>query len=85
MSERYFSYENDVSVPAQTLFDLALGYRITGVASLNALEIQLTVSNLFDEDYISTINSNGFPIRGDSQTLLPGAPRQAFITLRAIL
>jgi iron complex outermembrane recepter protein len=85
MSERYFSYENDVSVPAQTLFDLALGYRITGFASLNALEIQLTVSNLFDEDYISTINSNGFPIRGDSQTLLPGAPRQAFITLRAIL
>jgi iron complex outermembrane recepter protein len=85
MSTRYFSYENDVSVPSQTLFDLALGYRLTGPAFLNGLEIQLTVSNLFDEDFLSTLNSNGFPIRGDSQTLLPGAPRQAFITVRMIL
>lgn len=82
MSKRYFTYENDQSVPSQTLFDMALGYRFSGTALLTGLELQLTVTNLFDEDYISTLNSNGFPIRGDSQTLLPGAPRQVFVTLR---
>ncbi len=82
MAKRYFTYENDRSVPAQHLFDLALGYRLSGSPFLEGWEIQGTVSNLFDEKYISTINSNGFPISGDSQTLLPGAPRQLFITLR---
>jgi len=83
LSERYFSYENDASVPAQDLFDLALGYRFQDISFLKGFEAQLTVNNLFDEDYISTINSNGFPISGDSQTLLPGSPRQFFFTLRA--
>ena len=82
MSKRFFSYENDASVPSQTLVELALGYRFSGAPYLEGLELQLTVSNLFDERYISTINSNGFPMRGDSQTLLPGSPRQVFITLR---
>jgi iron complex outermembrane receptor protein len=82
MSKRYFTYENDRSVPSQTLADLTLGYRFSGEPWMEGLEVQLNVSNLFDEDYISTINSNGFPIRGDSQTLLIGAPQQAFITVR---
>jgi iron complex outermembrane receptor protein len=82
LSKRYFTYENDRSVPAQHLFELALGYRFSGSPFLEGWEIQGTVSNLFDAEFISTINSNGFPISGDSQTLLPGAPRQVFITLR---
>ncbi len=82
MSKRYFTYENDQSVPNQTLFDMALGYRFTGPSLINGTEIQITVANLFDEDFISTLNSNGFPIRGDSQTLLPGAPREVFFTVR---
>lgn len=82
MSKRYFTYENDRSVPSQTLAELALGYRFSGSPWLEGLEVQLNVSNLLDEDYISTINSNGFPLRGDSQTLLPGAPRQVFATVR---
>lgn len=82
MSKRYFTYENDQSVPSQTLFELAGGYRFGGESMLNGLELQVTVTNLFDEDYISTINSNGFPIRGDSQTLLTGAPQQVFFTIR---
>ncbi|MFN4175674.1 TonB-dependent receptor [Phenylobacterium sp.] len=82
LSKRYFTYENDQSVPSQTVADLAVGYRFSGSPMLEGLEAQVNVSNLFDEDYISTINSNGFPLRGDSQTLLPGAPRQVFFTLR---
>lgn len=82
LSRRYFTYENDRSVPSQTVADLAVGYRFSGDWWREGLEVQLNVSNLFDEDYISTINSNGFPLRGDSQTLLPGAPRQAFVSVR---
>ncbi|MCR5874049.1 TonB-dependent receptor [Phenylobacterium sp. J426] len=82
LSKRYVSYENDVSVPSQTVAELALGYRFSGGPLLDGLEAQLNVSNLFDEDYISTINSNGHPIRGDSQTLLTAPPRQVFFTLR---
>lgn len=82
MSKRFFTYENDQSVPSQTLADLTVGYRFSGSDLLEGLEVQLNVTNAFDEDYISTINSNGSPIRGDSQTLLVGAPRQVFFTLR---
>jgi len=82
LSKRYFTYENDRSVPSQTLADLTVGYRFSGSDWLEGLEAQVNISNLFDEEYISTINSNGFPLRGDSQTLLVGAPRQVFFTLR---
>ena len=82
LSQRYFTYENDRSVPSQTLADLTLGYRFSGSPMLEGLEAQINVSNLFDEAYISTINSNGFALRGDSQTLLVGSPRQVFFTIR---
>jgi iron complex outermembrane receptor protein len=82
LSKRYFTYENDRSVPPQTLADLTFGYRFSGSDWLDGLEAQVNISNLFDEEYISTINSNGFPLRGDSQTLLVGAPQQVFFTLR---
>jgi iron complex outermembrane receptor protein len=82
LSKRYFNYENDRSVPSQTLADFTVGYRFSGSDWRNGLEIQANVSNLFDEEYISTINSNGFPLRGDSQTLLVGAPQTAYVTIR---
>lgn len=82
LSSRFFTYENDQSVPSQTLAEFTAGYRFSGSPLLDGLELQLNVTNLFDEDYISTINSNGFPLRGDSQTLLAGAPRQVFVSLR---
>jgi outer membrane PBP1 activator LpoA protein len=43
-------------------------------------------ANVFDEDYISTVGSGGFSNsdpNGTGQTLLPGAPRQVFFTLKA--
>ncbi|WP_374470915.1 TonB-dependent receptor [Phenylobacterium sp.] len=82
LSKRYFTYENDQSVPSQTLAELAVGYRFAGSPWLEGLEAQLNVTNLFDKEYVSTLGSNGFPLRGDSQTLLVGAPRQVFATLR---
>ncbi len=78
MSKRYFNYLNDRSVDARMIVDASLGYRFT-----EDLEFQFNVTNLFDEQYIGTLNSNGFGNSGDNQTLLVGAPRQAFVTLKA--
>ena len=81
MSKRYFTYENDQSVPSRMIADASLGYRFRDGA-LDGLEVQLNATNLFDKKYVSTIGSNGFGNRGDNQTLLAGAPQQFFVTLR---
>jgi iron complex outermembrane receptor protein len=82
IDKRYYTYLNDNSVDAYTLFNLSAGYRnIGGIKDLN---LQLNVSNLFDKKYISTVGSAGLSLSdptGTGQTLLPGAPRQVFITL----
>jgi iron complex outermembrane receptor protein len=78
MSKRYFTYMNDRSVPSRVLVDATLGYCLTP-----ELEIQFNATNILDKKYVSTIGSNGFPVSGDSQTLLIGAPQQFFATLKA--
>jgi iron complex outermembrane receptor protein len=82
MSKRYFTYLNDQSVPARVLVDASLGYRFEGEGALHGFSIVGNVTNLTNKKYISTIGSNGFTNSGDNQTLLAGAPRQVFITLR---
>jgi len=82
MSRRYFTYTNDRSVGARTLVDGTIGWRFAGEGWTRGLAIQGSVTNLFDIDYVSTIGSNGFGNAGDNQTLLAGAPRQFFMTLR---
>jgi iron complex outermembrane receptor protein len=49
---------------------------------LEGLAIEGSVTNLTDKRYIATIGSNGYVASGDNQTLLAGAPRQWFVTLR---
>ncbi|MEJ7933938.1 TonB-dependent receptor [Sphingobium sp. AN558] len=86
MSKRFFTYTNDLlvvgdgkgSVPGRAIVDATLGYRFT-----DKIEVQLNASNLFDKQYIGTINSNGYGNMGDNQTLLVGAPQQFFATLKA--
>lgn len=77
MSKRYFTYTNDQSVPARLLADVTIGYHFN-----DKTEFQFTVNNLLDKQYIATVGSGGFGNSGDRQTLLVGAPRQAFITLK---
>lgn len=77
MSERFFTYENDQKVDSRIVVDATIGYRVT-----DNIEVQLNATNLFDEDYVGTIGSNGFGNRGDSQTLLIGAPQQFFGTIK---
>jgi iron complex outermembrane receptor protein len=81
--ERFSSYLNDESVDGYTLVEFTGGYRVADTGGwLDGTEVQLNVTNLLDEDYISTVGSGGFQNTAGRQTFLPGAPRQAFLTLR---
>lgn len=82
MSKRFFTYTNDQSVGARTLVDATIGWRFGSEGWARGLALQGSVTNLFDRKYVATIGSNGFGNSGDNQTLLAGAPRQWFITLR---
>lgn len=85
-SERESTFTNiGGRVDAYTIVDLSLGYRFGGTPLLEGLEVQLNVTNLLDEEYISTIGSNGFSASDASetaQTFMVGAPTQTYITLR---
>jgi iron complex outermembrane recepter protein len=81
MSKRYFTYTNDQSVPGRAIVDATLGYRFD-VGMRKPVELQVNATNLFDKEYVATIGSNGFGNSGDNQTLLTGAPRQIFATLK---
>jgi iron complex outermembrane receptor protein len=76
--KRFYSYENDAEVGGFVIVDASIGYRLN-----DRISIQANATNLFDKEYVSTIGTNGFANRGDSQTLLAGAPQQFFVTLKA--
>jgi iron complex outermembrane recepter protein len=85
--KRFYTYLNDSPVKGHTLVDVTAGYRFGESAGFaNGWEIQANLTNLFDKKYVSTIGSNGFANSdptGTNQTLLAGAPRQAFVTIKA--
>ena len=89
VSKRYFTYTNDLaalgdgdgSVDSYTVLNLGLGYRFAKLGFGKNIAIQANVSNLTDEEYVSTIGSNGFGNSGDNQTFQVGSPRQFFVTL----
>ncbi|MDX2143241.1 MAG: TonB-dependent receptor [Rhodospirillaceae bacterium] len=85
--KRFYTYLNDQPVKSYTLVDLTAGYRFgPGAGFAQGWEIQGNITNLFDKKYVSTIGSNGFANSdptGTNQTLLAGAPMQAFVTIRA--
>jgi iron complex outermembrane receptor protein len=84
--KRFYTYLNQGGVNAQTLFNGSAGYRFRNAGLFEELTLQGAVSNIADEFYISTIGSGGFSNadpNGTAQTLLRGAPRQFFVTLKA--
>jgi iron complex outermembrane receptor protein len=85
-SERQYTYLNEGAVSSFGMMNLALGYRFGTIGAAQDLTLQLDVTNLLDKDYISTVGSGGFgnsDFAGTAQTLLPGAPRQLFVSLKA--
>ncbi|MBI1196458.1 MAG: TonB-dependent receptor [Phenylobacterium sp.] len=81
-AKRFYTFTNDQSVPSYTVVDATVGYRFDGEGWTKGLEIQVNATNLLDKNFVSTVGSNGFGYSGDNQTLLPGAPRQVFATIR---
>jgi iron complex outermembrane receptor protein len=84
--ERFYTYLNEGSVDAYSLLNLGIGYRFTNFGSVDEIVIQADATNVTDELYYSTIDSNGFvnsDPNGTTQTLLLGAPRQFFLSLKA--
>lgn len=82
--KRYYTYLNDNSVDAYTLWNASAGYRQKNLGGLRDFNVQLSIINLFNKQYFSTIGSNGFVTSdptGTNQTLLTGAPRTAFVTV----
>jgi iron complex outermembrane receptor protein len=83
MSKRYFTYTNDQYIGGRTLVDASLGYRVKTPFSDRPIELQVNATNLFDVKYVSTMGTNGFGFSGDAQTLMVGAPRAVFGTIKA--
>jgi iron complex outermembrane receptor protein len=86
--KRYYTYLNDASVPSFWLGNLSTGIKLGSAGPLHELQLQLNVTNLFDKRYFATVGSNGFAQsdpKGTFATLLPGAPRQFFLSLNGKL
>lgn len=84
MSRRYYTYDGTSPIAGRFVAAAALGYRFDEGA-LAGFEVQANAYNLFDKRYIATVGSNGFTNTdptGTYQTLLPGAPRQVFLTVK---
>ena len=58
-----------------------MGYRFDA-GLRKPVEIQLNATNLLDKKYVATLGSNGFGNSGDNMTLLAGAPRQIFASVK---
>ena len=83
--DRYYTFQNEGEVDAFTLLNLSLGYRLPDLGFIKELTAQLDVNNLTDKEYISTVGSGGFSnsdLNGTGQTILPGAPRQYFFSIK---
>ncbi|HTR00808.1 MAG TPA: TonB-dependent receptor [Candidatus Acidoferrum sp.] len=85
--ERFYTYLNDGKVDAFGMVNATLGFKFGKQFGFKALTAQLDVTNLLNKDYIATVGSAGFSNSdptGTGQTLLPGAPRQLFFSLKAL-
>ncbi|MBK6672830.1 MAG: TonB-dependent receptor [Proteobacteria bacterium] len=58
--KRYYTYLNDGGVGAYTLLNAGVGYNFSNITSLKKLTLQADVTNLTDQVFYSTIDSNGF-------------------------
>lgn len=73
--------DGNAKVDSYALFNLSLGYRFKDFGFGKNLSLQANITNLSDEQYISTLGSNGFTPNGDNQTFQAGAERQWFLSL----
>lgn len=84
--ERHYTYLNDRPVDDYIIVNAGAGLRLRNLGVLELVTIQADVTNATDKEYISTIGSGGFFVsdpNGTAMTLLRGAPRQFFLSVKA--
>ncbi len=81
VGKRYFSILNDMAAPAYSTVDASLGDTVPRAGALRAISVQLNALNLFDETFIATVGTGGFPVRGNLETLMAGQKRLFFLTV----
>ena len=84
--KRYYTYSNDNSVDSFWLWNLGAGYKQKSLAGLKDFSAQVSLTNLANKHYFSTIGTNGFVSSdptGLFATMMEGAPRQVFFTISA--
>jgi iron complex outermembrane receptor protein len=82
--QRYYTYLNDAGVDAYWLLNASTGYKQKNLAGMKDFSAQLSITNLLNNHYYSTIGSNGFVVsdtQGAFATMQEGAPRQLFVTV----
>ena len=92
VDKRYFTILNTLSVPAYTVADASIGYRLPQFGRAKEMTVQFNVNNLFDASYIGPIGTGGFSLTGDhpdaaSRTATPDVldGRQQLLTRLAVL
>ncbi|WP_246376717.1 TonB-dependent receptor [Gluconacetobacter aggeris] len=90
MSQRNLSYTGDAKVPSYWLANFRMGYKFGNMGKyahslgfMQNLQLDFNVYNLTNQFYVATMGENGFPLSGDYQSFLLGAPRQFFGSIRA--
>lgn len=83
VGERYGDALNTEKVASYTLADLHTSYKFGRQGSFAWLEVSASVLNLFDKQYISTINAGQDDARPGATNYYPGAPRTWMLSLSA--
>ncbi|MBS0356233.1 MAG: TonB-dependent receptor [Proteobacteria bacterium] len=81
VGKRYGDALNTEAVRSYTLADLNAGYTLAATGGRPALEIGLSALNLFDRQYIASINAGQDDARPGATTYYPGAPRTVVLSL----
>jgi len=90
VGKRNFSYVGDMKSPSYWLSNFGMRYQLKDVGSIfgghkamKTLSLDFNIYNLTGIRYIATMGENGFPMSGDDQSFLLGAPRQFFGSVKA--
>jgi iron complex outermembrane receptor protein len=92
VAKQYSTFMNDETIPSISTFDAAMGYKLPDLGALKSPVIRLTVTNIGNKPYISTLSAaqpNAVATKGINGTVMPagvptyyiGATRAALLTI----
>ncbi len=82
IGDRYADVEHEEKIDGYFVTDLKLGYTAKNYTTLDALTLSVEVNNVFNEEYVSNINSSDTTMAGASSFQV-GAPRTVLFNVSA--